>query len=574
MTIPTITEADVRRYADPQSFQRGTDYYHRGTILNPTCQGNELHAECQGSEHQPYRVSVTLGEHGIADYTCSCPRGGFCKHIVALLLTWIHAPEQFDVLPPLEESLARRSREELIVLVKEMIARQPDLARLLELPLGPADEHPFDPEPFRRQLRYALTRDEVEWVVRELEQIRHTADSYLEAGDPIVAGHLYALILKETLNQMQDWWLEWDRDGDIFSVLQGCAEGLEQCLEAGTADEETRRPWLEALLEAELKDIRLGGVDLATPAGDVLLEQATAEEWAWIEVRLQQELSRADKWTRGALVSFMTRRRELSGDRAEADAFLLEHGTPEQRAFRLVALGGVEEALRIAEQHFTDLPGLVIRFADVLVRAGHGEAAVAYMTAQMGNKRHAWHYRPWLARYFQERGDQQVAVDLWRQDFENEPSLETYHTLREMGTDLGIWENLRPALLSTLGASHHGALLIDIALEEGNVAWGLEIARRPDANLNETYWERLAQAAETERPRDALDIYCWLAEWAIALRGRENYRRVAEYLRRISHLYRKMGETAAWEDYITHLRQEHSRLPALQDELRKAGLIS
>ncbi len=572
MTLPTLTESDIRRYADPQSFQRGMNYYHQGAIFNPVRQGNVLRAKCQGTQYQPYHVTVTLSEEGIAHYDCSCPRGGFCKHIVALLLTWVHEPDEFHVMAPLDDLLAQRSREELIALIKEMIAREPDLAQLLELPLGPMDTRSFDLELFRRQVLYAFTRGDAEQVAYELEQVRQAADRYLAAGNPIAAGDLYALILDETLVQMEDWWLEWDRDGDIFIVLQECAEGLDRCLAAGVADEATRRPWLEALLEAKLEDIRLGGVGLATPAGDVVLERATDEEWAWIEARLLQELPEADEWARRSLVSFIVERRELTGREAEADAFLLEHGTPKQRAFRLVQLGRVEEAVRIAEEHFTDLPGLVTRFADALVEAGYDDAAVAYMTGQLSHERYARSYRPWLARYFQERGDRQAALDLWRREFEAHASLETYRELRELATEMGIWEKLRSELLDTLTLPRHATLLMDIALEEGEVDRGLEIARRTDIFLDPAQLERLARAAEADRPRDALAIYRRLAERAIALRGRENYRIAADYLRRVRDLHQRLGETAGWETYIAHLRQEHRRLRALQDELNKAGL--
>lgn len=176
-----LAEASIRRHTDPQSFERGANYYRHGAILNPVRQGNELRAECQGSQYQPYRVTVTLDEQGITDYECSCPRGGFCKHVVALLLTWVHQPDEFHVMAPVDELLAKCSREELIVLVKEMIVRQPDLVRLLELPLGPIDDRPFDPEPFRRQVQYALSRDEAEWVARELGRVRETADGHLKS---------------------------------------------------------------------------------------------------------------------------------------------------------------------------------------------------------------------------------------------------------------------------------------------------------------------------------------------------------------------------------------------------------
>jgi uncharacterized Zn finger protein len=109
--VPRLTEAQVRKLGSPQSFERGKNYYRDGAILEPVRQGLELRAQCAGSEYAPYEVSATLAQHGIAAVACTCPydHGGACKHIVALLLTYVHEPQTFHVIPPLETLLAGRS---------------------------------------------------------------------------------------------------------------------------------------------------------------------------------------------------------------------------------------------------------------------------------------------------------------------------------------------------------------------------------------------------------------------------------------------------------------------------------
>jgi hypothetical protein len=58
---------------------------------------------CVGSAAQPYRVTATLTTSGgIAASTGSCPVGGRCKHVAALLLAWL-APRR-------GRPLRRRSR--------------------------------------------------------------------------------------------------------------------------------------------------------------------------------------------------------------------------------------------------------------------------------------------------------------------------------------------------------------------------------------------------------------------------------------------------------------------------------
>src|SRR2546426_10718576 len=98
-----LTEADIQALSDDASFRKGYDYYLHHVIIEPTLSESVLRAFCHGSSGSPYRVEATLlpaGEksaHKLVAAGCSCPRGGFCKHLVALLLTWIHQPERFVV---------------------------------------------------------------------------------------------------------------------------------------------------------------------------------------------------------------------------------------------------------------------------------------------------------------------------------------------------------------------------------------------------------------------------------------------------------------------------------------------
>ncbi|MBM3136466.1 MAG: hypothetical protein FJZ89_14530 [Chloroflexi bacterium] len=86
------------------------------------------------------------------------------------------------------------------------------------------------------------------------------------------------------------------------------------------------------------------------------------------------------------------------------------------------------------------------------------------------------------------------------------------------------------------------------------------------------YLYRVARASEDTQPQRAAEVYRALAERAIASRGRDNYHQAAIHLARARDLYRKLGEAAAWEQYMADLRARYSSLPALKDELKKANL--
>ncbi|MFQ5611684.1 MAG: SWIM zinc finger domain-containing protein, partial [Anaerolineae bacterium] len=555
----------------------------RGALFEPVRQGNELRGYCEGSGYEPYRVSTTLGPAGVEAADCTCPYdwGGICKHIVALLLAWVHEPESFHAIPPLDELLAGRSQEELIALIKEMLKRQPDLVRLLELPVQPDRPRgaPLDLDAFRRQIGYALRRSYDDYgyprsreVATELSAIVDTARRFREAGDWANAGALFHLILNEVVPQYDELY---DEDGDISIVLQDCAEGLGGCFSEGTPAAETRRLWLEALLEAHLKDIDMGGIDLAPPAGEVVIEQATDEEWTWIEARVQEAIAaqtgRYSNWPRESLVSFLAARLAATGQEGQIDDLVFAMGSVEQQAFLLVRRGRFEEAVGIAQEHFSELPGLVIQFADALVEAGAGAQAEAYIAGLL-DTRGGSTYLAWLAQRAEQKGEPAVAVDWWRQSIQQAPSFQTYQTLRQLAQQLGQWDHTRAELLAELEAKGSWAILIEVALDEEDIPRALELLPRLRGWYGGNFELRVAQAAEAGYPQAALDIYRSQAERLIDRRGRENYRAAAGLLARVRGIYRRQKDTAAWEQYVASLREEHRRLRALQDELNKAGL--
>src|SRR5262249_40315117 len=136
--IPKIAEKDIRARVGAQSFERGMSYFRAGAVFDTKRQGPALKARCEGSQAESYRIRVVFDRSGqIAEAACSCPvgEGGACKHVAAVLLTWRARPEEFVEVEELDASLERRSKAELIALIKQMLRREPDLEAVLETPL-------------------------------------------------------------------------------------------------------------------------------------------------------------------------------------------------------------------------------------------------------------------------------------------------------------------------------------------------------------------------------------------------------------------------------------------------------
>ena len=169
MSIPSFTEAILRQHVSDKSFRRGKDYYHQGAVTALILRSNELQADVEGNEYEPYQVRVHFDAGGITSAECSCPYdwGGWCKHIVATLLMCLDQPETVQERPALAEVLNSLERDQLQDLLLKLAARDPGLAAAIdhELSLRQTAAAPsktasrrtaIDPQPVQQQVHSIL----------------------------------------------------------------------------------------------------------------------------------------------------------------------------------------------------------------------------------------------------------------------------------------------------------------------------------------------------------------------------------------------------------------------------------
>ena len=89
-------------------------------------------AGVQGSDYQPYRVTLELSEGDLESAECTCPCGenfgGWCKHIAATALEYYHQPSSIiseasvaELLEPLNAKRLRGALEHLLKLYPEAV---------------------------------------------------------------------------------------------------------------------------------------------------------------------------------------------------------------------------------------------------------------------------------------------------------------------------------------------------------------------------------------------------------------------------------------------------------------------
>ena len=125
-----------------KSYERGEEYYSQGMVESVVQRGNRLFAEVLGSEEDPYHVGVYLQEDDFSA-SCTCPYewGGYCKHVVAVFLTWIHDRDLVAVRTPIEDLLSKLDADGLRSLVLQMVESDPQLSDTIDEfchPIAPA----------------------------------------------------------------------------------------------------------------------------------------------------------------------------------------------------------------------------------------------------------------------------------------------------------------------------------------------------------------------------------------------------------------------------------------------------
>ncbi|SDX33607.1 SWIM zinc finger domain-containing protein [Paenibacillus sp. CF384] len=79
---------------------------------------------------------------------------------------------------------------------------------------------------------------------------------------------------------------------------------------------------------------------------------------------------------------------------------------------------------------------------------------------------------------------------------------------------------------------------------------------------------------EKEAPELLLPFYHQAVERYVLLKNRDSYKAAVKLLKRLNKLYKKTKQDERWEVFISGFVARHSRLRALQEELRKGGLLS
>ena len=208
-----VTPRLLRRMAGQRYFERGEAYFDDGAVRSLRRHGDAVKAVVKGT--RSYRVRLWVEDSDLG-HDCTCPLGRdgeFCKHCVAVGLTW-HAegrdgktgPGDDETAPftesDLRDYLAGLDKEELVSLLLEQAEEDERLHRRLMIRAANATRGGADLSVWKDALDEAL----------ETDGFVH----YREAYD-------YASGIEEVIESLEDML----RAGQAAAVIQAAEHGLE-----------------------------------------------------------------------------------------------------------------------------------------------------------------------------------------------------------------------------------------------------------------------------------------------------------------------------------------------------------
>jgi uncharacterized Zn finger protein len=595
-----LTEKIICERANSQSFEKGQSYYQSGAIYEPSQQpipdGVLLVAYCEGSSDNSYDVSAKLDSGGVRSASCSCPYdwGGDCKHIVALLLTYLYQPNQFKQRQSVAEMIAGLEKETLAAIIMRLIELEPSLYDELEsliltakiiVPVQsvteqtipavtttpPAPKYPTQVSEsiYRKQVKRILKQsrydDRGDWdeysespaYINDLEEVVQTATQFLTSGDAEGALIILRVLLEETVN---DYDSEADYEGDVAAFIQNLGMPLAEAILSADLDEPSHQALQDTFEET------LGELDDAIDEGELEVI-SVALEYGWKE--LPDPETQSDEYDEETWMLFDALERarlnvlERQGRNAEF-LQLAQQIDPHRYVLKLLQLARVEDAIAASQVLGNEYE--ILSIAQRLREIGRLNEAITLAERGLSSPGpHSLELATWLAPLEETRGNMDMALRAYRIAFDARPSIGEYRHLKRLsGTH---WENLRPDLIKQINQDQNPDIMADIYIDEQN--WDAAIALTAREQWGFDLLEKVADAVILYRPDWVIQVSLKQSDQLIAPVQSKNYPLVAQWLARAKKAYIVKGQASEWQAYIDNLRTTYARRPALQSAIEK-----
>lgn len=596
-----LTDKNIKGLASENSFRRGKEYFHGGTVSELVQRGETLTAEVEGSEYFPYEIKVQLHQGGIADASCSCPYewGGYCKHIVAVLLSYTKTPEAVKKREPVVEKLKELDAPQLLSLLTRLSESVPRLEDRIEAELAiimatagsptpsppPAERRTLvDPDPIRNQARKILGspdwpggfRDEYRYSGRldDIGKLMDSAAPFLEAGD----GQNALRILEPIASTLvRDGLHIYYYDEDIYHHFNNLGTLMAEAILSAYLSVDERQKWQETL-RAWQRQLDEYGIE------DALWVAIRAAERGWDDPGLMAALEgkarknswkEDDRWTGDEMTSIRLRVLEHEG-RIEAYLELaLASGFRTEYALMLVRLGKTDEAVVFGLRDFKR-PDEALDLAMTLRELGAVQQALKVAESGLGltgriNKFQESSVIPlarWLGDFAAGLGDSELALRSARKAYEDSLSLNDYQSVEHWAGE--NWPKIRPDLLQLLKSRNLAPDRTRIYLYENMVNEAVQsVGKSSRESAFDDILMQVAAAAYASHPEWVIKVSRKQAEWIMDSGMAKAYDLAAKWLEKTKLAHLAANMPSQWSDYLEKQIENHKRKYKMRPLLEK-----
>lgn len=592
----TLTTDDIIEYVGETFAGRGQNYFYDDRIVAPRIHGHSMSAKCIGSKPEPYEVKVGWRDDTIRWSTCSCPVRDPCKHVAALLFTYIEKPDAFQHPDRLERRLWQMSKDELIGTLMEVAERDPEIERFLERRvLEQQDDDTIGAQEVRNLAERAFEAGferaggtglggAVPGIVEELQRLARLGDRRGHEGDHRRALAVWTPLAEVVLEHVE-------RQGRGSRQLRECLGELESHIAGHLVAVEVgkqREAALEVLWQIYLGGVAQGNGEFGDTFRRVLADAATDEERRRFVDRTHARLADlADGDEAPApetvieLVDVLDEFEEgPPGDEVFAVLDRLEPGPEIVEA--LLAMGDSDEAAaRAAAIEGSYAFG---RALDAFVEAGHSARAerLARERLDATARREATRapgVQEWLVRYYEQQDRPEPALDIMCRMFEQHPTRDRFrhiHQLARRTDDAVSYITTAREILREQAPRE----FLRLALDEGAIDDAVERWREIGGDWTPRTWQssdlelELARAIESSYPETAADIYAAEADMLAESGGRDSYRRAVELLERSRRLLVGADRDEQWGQIRDAFVGRHASKRVLAEMMESNGFTT
>lgn len=579
MASPALTESHIRAHASADSFARGLSYAQRGAVGPLVLRGELLHGRVAGSEYEPYLVIVTLDASGVRAATCTClyDHGGWCKHIVALLLVYASAaPGVVEVQPALATLLAGLDRGQLAALLLQLTAQDPELAERIDVLLAATSQPKTSATGSARSaIDVAQVRQQIRRTFRSTRPDDHTAymgimtklEPFVAQVQALLAADAArdALPLLEVLtDEYSAGWIDYyDSDGALGQFFDTLGDLWAEALLGANPKQAELRQWRERLVEwnAAIDDYGCEGFGIAL--------QAAEEGWSepWVDGAI---LGEALPGTKPAapytddLLPIRLRILERSGHDREALNLAAAAEMHREHALLLVRLGQVSAALELGQAQFSGAAEALALaqalhdrgdLAQALVIGEHG-LSLGGDAGDYGQQYARATLATWLVDPAADQGRIELALRAGAAAIAITPQLGLYTRLAVLAD--AEWPTFQDQLLTVLRADTGWPVSgrLDIFLHEGLIDDAIAAL---GTHPNGADLARVMDAALATHPGWVITAAIGSAGAIIDAGAAQHYAAAVAWLQRARAAYQVAGRLTEWQGYLQQLRTVHRR---------------